>query len=122
MRFPDWCGPVVLEHYRRPRNQGRLEAPDLAREGANPLCGDHVRLELRLVDGVVAEARFTASACAVTVAATSLLTERIVGQPVAVVAAMADAELLRALEAPLPVARVRCALLPLVILREMLAG
>ena len=48
-------GATIMEHFRRPRNQGPLPGADVAREGANPLCGDRVRVELTVRDGVVAD-------------------------------------------------------------------
>ena len=72
-------GTTIMEHFRRPRNHGSLPGAHVAREGANPLCGDRIRVELAVRDGVVADARFTANACAISVAAASLLTERIRG-------------------------------------------
>jgi nitrogen fixation NifU-like protein len=102
-----------MEHFRRPRNEGRLNAPDAVREGANPLCGDRVRIELALRDGRVAEARFTANACAISVAAASLLTERVRGMPISAVQTIREDELLAELGAEVPPARRACAVLPL---------
>ena len=51
---------VVLEHFRHPRNRGPLEQATASVEGANPLCGDRIRVEVRVVDGTVDDARFTA--------------------------------------------------------------
>ena len=50
---------VIKDHYRHPRRYGRIQSPDAAFEDVNPLCGDRVRIELRLSDGFVADARFT---------------------------------------------------------------
>ena len=49
---------VILEHWRHPRNKGRLEAPDVDVVEANPLCGDVVRLQLKVRDGLVEDVRF----------------------------------------------------------------
>jgi nitrogen fixation NifU-like protein len=106
-------GATIMEHFRRPRNQGPLPAADAAREGANPLCGDRVRIELALQDGRVVEARFTANACAISVAAASLLTERVRGMSAVDVRAIGDEEMLAALGGEIPHARHACALLPL---------
>lgn len=113
-------GATVMEHFRRPRNHGRLAAPDVVREGINPLCGDLVRLELAVRDGRVAEARFTANACAIGVAAASLLTERVRGMSPAAARAIGDEEVLAALGDEVPAARRACALLPLSTMRAAL--
>ena len=112
-------GAIVMEHFRRPRNEGRLASPDVAREGSNPLCGDRVRIELTMEGHLVAEARFTANACVISVAAASLLTERVRGMSAAAVAAITDEQMLAALGGAVPPARRSCALLPLA---TMVAG
>jgi nitrogen fixation NifU-like protein len=113
-------GDVVADHARNPRNLGRLEKPDVSREGVNPLCGDRVRIDLRLLDGRIERMRFEASACMVTVASASILSGLLSGAPVAGALALADAELLGALGTELRPSRVGCALLPLQVLREAL--
>ena len=114
-------GATIMEHFRRPRNQGPLPGADVAREGANPLCGDRIRVELALRDGVVADARFTANACAISVAAASLLTERVRGMVAADVRAIGEDEMIAALGSHIPSARHACAVLPLTTLRAALA-
>ncbi len=115
-------GGTVLEHFRRPRNQGPLERPTVAREGHNPLCGDRVRIELEIIGDTVRAAAFTANACAICTAAASVLTERLTGTSVAAVLAMSDAEAVAALESEIPAGRTACATLPLRTAREALAG
>ena len=114
-------GATVMEHFRRPRNQGPLPAADAVREGANPLCGDRIRIELALREDRVVEARFTANACAISVAAASLLTEHVRGMPVLDVRAIDGAEVLAALGGKIPDARHACALLPLTTMVAALA-
>ena len=114
-------GEVVAEHHRHPHNRGRLEAPDIAHEGLNPLCGDRVRLELRLEDGRIAAARFDGEACMVALAAASLLTDLVQGLTPAEAAALPDARLLAALQTALRPSRIGCATLPLLVLREGIA-
>jgi nitrogen fixation NifU-like protein len=120
-RAPAPYGATIMEHFRRPRNQGSLPAADAAREGANPLCGDRVRIEVALRDGHVVDARFTANACAISVAAASLLTERVRGMSAANVRAIGVGEVLAALGSDIPQARRACALLPLTTMVAALA-
>jgi nitrogen fixation NifU-like protein len=115
-------GAIVMEHFRRPRNQGPLATPDVVREGANPLCGDRVRIELALSAGRVDAARFTANACAISVAAASVLTERVRGMPTSAVEAITDDEMCAALGSEIPPARRACAVLPLATMRAALAS
>ncbi|HEX6057584.1 MAG TPA: iron-sulfur cluster assembly scaffold protein, partial [Gemmatimonadaceae bacterium] len=111
-------GAVVLEHFRRPRNRRTLEHASLTREAANALCGDRVRIEARTAAGVVTDVGFVGDACAIGVAAASLLTGLARGRTLAACESMTDEELLAALGAPIPPGRLRCATLPLDALRE----
>ena len=70
---------VILEHYRSPRNKGALEAPTYAADGANPLCGDQIHLDVQL-DGESIEAlRFSGQGCSISQASASMRTEQVRG-------------------------------------------
>jgi nitrogen fixation protein NifU and related proteins len=72
---------VLLDHYRRPRNQGSLPDADHTAAGNNPLCGDQVRVSLRLSgDSRVEAIAFEGAGCAISVAAASLMTEAVKGK------------------------------------------
>jgi nitrogen fixation NifU-like protein len=114
-------GEVISEHFRRPRNQGSFERADAWHEELNPLCGDRVRIELRLSEGRIVEARFRGDACMVAIASASLLTERVRGLSLAEASRLSREEALSALQTELRPARVACALLPLEALRGALA-
>ena len=115
-------GEVIADHSRRPRNFGALEAPDASHEGLNPLCGDRVRIELRLASGRIAQAAFRGEACMVAMASASLLTEMVSGLSVQEAAELPREKLLAALQAPLRPSRLGCATLPLEVLQEALRG
>ena len=82
MSLDDLYREVILDHYSRPRNKGTLEAADITREGANPLCGDEIRLSLLIRDGVVQDVRFDGKGCSISLASASMMTERIKGRRV----------------------------------------
>lgn len=112
-------GDVILDHSRDPRNYGALEAPDIRNEGYNPFCGDRIRIEVALApDGSVRAARFQGDLCAIAKAAGSVLTEMIVGQPLAAARELPEGQLLAALGAEIRPARRKCALLPLEVLQS----
>ena len=71
---------VILDHYRKPRNFGPLVDADRKAEGFNPLCGDRLTLYVKLKDGVITDASFEGSGCAISTASASLLTESIKGK------------------------------------------
>ena len=114
-------GELIAEHYRRPRNRGPLEHPDAAHEAVNPLCGDRLRIELRIEAGKIAEARFRGDACMVATASASLLTERIRGLGLSEAAQLSAEQVLAALQTELRPSRIACALLPLEVLRGAVA-
>ena len=81
---------VILEHNKKPRNFGTLEACTHHAEGHNPLCGDQLELTLIVEDGLVQDIRFQGSGCAIDVASASLMTGAVKGKPVAEDEAMAE--------------------------------
>jgi nitrogen fixation protein NifU and related proteins len=81
---------VLLDHYRRPRNQGVLAAPERSATGHNPLCGDRVKVSLSLAGDRLAEIAFEGSGCAISVAAASLMTEAVRGRTRAEVEALSQ--------------------------------
>jgi nitrogen fixation NifU-like protein len=115
-------GAVISEHFRHPRNRGALESPDAAHEEFNPLCGDRIRMELKVDGGRVVAARFRGDACMVATAAASLLTGMVEGVALDEAARFPEETLLAALEAELKPSRLACARLPLQALRGALAG
>jgi nitrogen fixation NifU-like protein len=113
---------VVLEHFRHPRNRGPLADASASAEGANPLCGDRVRVELLVDGGQVIEARFTADACALCVASASLVTDHVRGMAVREAARINATWLFGTLQGEPPAAREKCAMLPLDTLRRAIAA
>ena len=114
-------GTVIADHFRRPRNQGPLPSATASAEVANPLCGDRVRMAVLVDDGAIAEARFVANACAICIAAASLLTENVRGMSADDASRFGDERVLTLVGA-VPAGRTRCATLPAEALRRALAG
>lgn len=71
---------VIVDHGRRPRNFGPLPGASHQAEGFNPLCGDRMSLHLRVVDGIIRDARFEGAGCAISTASASLMTEALLGR------------------------------------------
>jgi nitrogen fixation NifU-like protein len=113
---------IVRERYRRPRRFGGVPNPDAAFEEVNPLCGDRVRMELRLSNGRVADARFAGDSCAICTASADLLAEIISGRSLAEVERITAGDLLRLLEAEIRPSRMGCVTLPLKALKGAVAA
>jgi nitrogen fixation NifU-like protein len=109
---------VILDHYKSPRNHGLLSVADAEAEGQNPLCGDEVTLSVRLGAGdVIEEVGFEGRGCAISQAATSMLTDLVKGRTAQDVAEMPKEELLAELGIPLTPVRLKCAILGLGVLK-----
>ena len=103
----------ILEHYRRPHNFGVLDGATISQEGANPLCGDRITLQLRVRNGVIDGVGFTGRGCAISQASASLLTDEIKGKQVGDANAMGPDTVLDMLGIEISPARMKCAMLSL---------
>ena len=75
---------ILLDHYRSPRNRGPLPGANARAEGANPLCGDEIAVELRIDDdGRIADVAFEGSGCSISQASSSMMTQYVKGRPAA---------------------------------------
>lgn len=108
----------IIDLYEHPLNYGTLDPNDFSYEEDNPLCGDVVRVDVRLDDeGRVAEVRWSGEGCAISQASASLLTDEIKGMTLAEIKAYPKEDLLELIGVPLSMARVKCALLSLKVLK-----
>jgi nitrogen fixation protein NifU and related proteins len=120
MAFDDLYRELILDHYKNPRGQGALANADAEAEGQNPLCGDEVAISVALDGETIEDVRFRGRGCAISQAATSMLTELVRGRTVAEVAEMPKDELLDEVGIPLTPVRLKCALLGLGVLKVAL--
>jgi len=112
---------VILDHYKSPRNHGLLEPHDAFAEGQNPLCGDEVAVSVRFGPGdVIEDVGFEGRGCAISQAATSMLTDLVKGRTAEQAAAMGKDELLDEIGIPLTPVRLKCAILGLGVLKVAL--
>ena len=107
----------ILDHYKNPRNYGRLEAPEISHEEYNPLCGDLVGMDLRVADGVIEDVRFHGRGCAISQASASLLTERLKGMTLDDAKKINKDDVIGELGIDISPARIKCALLSLKVLK-----
>jgi len=111
----------ILDHYKHPHNFGELEDADLEFEDNNPLCGDKLAMGLHVKDGVVEDVRFSGRGCAISQAAASMLTDRMVGERLDDLASTTREDILEMLGVEISYARIKCAALSLGLLRQALA-
>src|SRR5919108_71669 len=107
----------ILDHYKNPRNFGRIEAPDISHEEYNPLCGDMVGMDFRLREGVIEDVMFHGRGCAISQASASLMTERLKGMTVEEAREVSKDDVLEELGIEISPARLKCALLSLKVLK-----
>ena len=113
---------IILEHSQHPKNRGTLDPADFTYEDTNPLCGDEVRIDVRVADDRVSEIRFSGRGCAVSQASASILTEMVEGKTLDEVKAIGKEELLDEIGIPVSPARMKCALLGLKVLKAGIYG
>jgi nitrogen fixation protein NifU and related proteins len=113
----------IIDLYEHPLNRGTLEAADFSYEEDNPLCGDVIRIDVKVDEAQrVADIKWSGNGCAISQASASLLTEEIKGKSLEEVKAFSKDELLELLGIPLSMARVKCALLSLKVLKAGIYG
>lgn len=112
----------ILEHYKYPKNRGRLENPDITYFDTNPLCGDECRIDLKIADHHVKEVKFEAKGCAISQAATSMLSEMIEEKAIDEIKKIGKQDILEALGMELGPVRLKCALLCLKVLKSGVYG
>ncbi len=114
---------IIIDRYKNPLYRGALDPHDIAFEDDNPLCGDHIRVELRLDDsGRVGEARFDGHGCAISQAAADLLMETVQGKTLDEVKSLNKDDLMELLGLELGPVRLKCALLSLKVLKAGVYG
>jgi nitrogen fixation protein NifU and related proteins len=113
---------VILDHYKNPRGHGVMEDADADAEGMNPLCGDEVAIYVRFGEDAdtIDEVKFAGRGCAISQAATSMLTEMVQGKKASEVAELDKDELLEEIGIPLTPIRLKCAMLGLTTLKVAL--
>ena len=114
---------VIIEHYKNPGYRGRLNPHDISFEDSNPLCGDHIVIDLKVdQDNKVSDARFDGHGCAISQASADLLLESIIGKSIDEVKSLGKQNILDLLGIDLGPVRLKCALLSLKVLKAGIYG
>ena len=113
----------IIDHYKNPRMKGTLDPHDYSYEDDNPLCGDRIRIDVRVDDeGRISEAAFSGEGCAIAMSSADMLTEAILGKTLDEVKALDKAYILEMLGIELGAVRLKCALLSLKVLKAGVYG
>ena len=109
---------LIIDRYKNPQYRGVLDPNDITFEDDNPLCGDHIRVDLRLSDdNIVTEAAFSGEGCSISQASADLLVESIIGKSIEEVKQLTKEDVLDMLGIDLGPVRLKCALLSLKVLK-----
>lgn len=114
---------VIIDRYKNPQYRGVLDPQDISFEDDNPLCGDHIHIDLRVDEaGRVTEAAFSGHGCAISQASADLLLESVIGKSLDEVKSLTKEDLLDLLGLELGPVRMKCALLSLKVLKAGVYG
>jgi len=113
---------LIIDHYQHPHNHGTLPDATNTYEDSNPLCGDRIRMEMKIQDGIVTDIKFTGKGCAISQASASMLTDEVIGKSLEELKHFDKQTVLDMLGIPLGPSRVKCALLPLKVMKASAYG
>ncbi|HEX7555756.1 MAG TPA: SUF system NifU family Fe-S cluster assembly protein [Leptolinea sp.] len=114
---------LIIEHYKNPGYRGVLDPNDYTYEDENPVCGDHIQVDMRVDEsGKITDARFSGEGCAISQASADLLMESIIGKTVEDVKGLTKQDILDLLGIELGAVRLKCALLPLKVVKAGVYG
>jgi nitrogen fixation NifU-like protein len=114
---------LIIDRYKNPQFRGELDPNDITFEDENPLCGDHIRVDLRVDQaGQITEASYSGHGCAISQASADLLMESVVGKNLEEVKRLSKEDILEMLGIELGPVRLKCALLSLKVLKAGVYG
>jgi nitrogen fixation NifU-like protein len=119
----DFYRELIIERYKTPHFRGELDPSDISYEDDNPACGDHIKIDLRVdEDQNITEAAFSGEGCAISLASADLLIESIIGKNLEEIKKLSKEDILEMLGIELGPVRLKCALLPLKVLKAGVYG
>lgn len=82
MSLEDLYQEIILDHYKHPRNKGKIENPDIHEHAKNPLCGDEIDISAKVENGLLTDVKFSGQGCSISQSSASLLTEALKGKTI----------------------------------------
>lgn len=123
VNMDDLYREIIIERYKNPVYRGELNPHDISFEDENPLCGDHIKIDLRVDEnGTITEGAYSGHGCAISQASADLLLENVIGKTLEDIKKMKKEDLLELLGIELGPVRLKCALLPLKVIKAGVYG
>lgn len=110
----------IIDHYKNPRNFGKLKGESISSHAENPSCGDSISMNVEFKDGVINNIKFEGEGCAISVASASMLTEKVKGMKITEIADLDFEFIQKMLGIKVNPARKKCAMLPLNVLKKII--
>jgi nitrogen fixation NifU-like protein len=108
---------IIIDHAQHPHNHGTIPDADVSYEDSNPLCGDKIRMDMKIENGIVTDVKFSGKGCAISQASASMLTDEIKGKALDEIRHIDKQFVLDLIGIPLGPTRIKCALLPLKVIK-----
>ena len=109
---------LLMDHFKNPRNRGKLENPDFTIAQYNPSCGDKIAVQGVIEGGIIMQLGFEGSGCVISQATASLLSEFCIGKPIDTILALQNDDLIKLIGMQLGPTRIKCALLSLMAIKD----
>lgn len=113
---------IILDHFKNPRNFGKLENPSSSFSLYNSACGDKIEIDISLKEKKIADIKFRGEGCAISMASASMLTEKVMGKNIPEIKKVNTEDILKMLGITLTPTRLKCALLPLEVLQKAITS
>ncbi len=110
----------LLDHYKNPRNYGNLDKANYKSSEANLVCGDVIEFQLKVKDNIITDVKFKGDGCAISKGCASMLSEKIKNMSINDVKKMTEKDIFSILKIEISEARIKCAMLPLIVIKKAL--